>query len=212
MKSDIIHIDNKGVGFREALEHTAKAARFRALNERESLRLRLLTEEMLGMLKEITGEAEAEFWVESNGKRFELHLLAQPIVTGRMRDELLSVSSTGKNAAAAGVMGKLRDIFERAFDTTEFKDPSGCYMQGLLLTSASEGTDPMTYSVNASMVAWSMQKYKATVAAEKETDAEARQEWDELEKSIVANLADEVGISIRGREVEMVVYKDFGEK
>ena len=212
MKSGIIDVDNQGVGFQNALEHTAKAARFRELNDRDSLRLRLLTEEMLGMLKEITGQTEAKFWVESKGKQFELHLQARPIITGLMREELLSVSSTGKNAAAEGVMGKLRDIFERAFDATEGKDPSSCYMQGLLLTSASEGIDPMTYSANASMVAWSMQKYKATVAAEKETDAEAMQEWDELEKSIVANLADEVSISIRGREVEMVVYKDFGEE
>lgn len=212
MKTDIIDIDNQGVGFQDALEHTAKAARFRALNERDSLRLRLLTEEMLGMLKEITGEAEAKFWVESNGKRFELHLLAQPIVTGRMREELLSVSSTGKNAAAAGVMGKLRDIFERAFDATEVKDPSSYFTEGLLLTSSSDGLDPLTYSATASMVAWSMKKYKTSVAAEKEASAEAMQEWDELEKSIIANLADEVSISIRGREVEMVVYKDFGEE
>ena len=212
MKTDIIDIDNQGVGFQNALEHTAKAARFRELNDRDSLRLRLLTEEMLGMLKEITGQTEAKFWVESKGKQFELHLQARSIITGQMREELMSVSSTGKNAAAEGVMGKLRDIFERAFDATEVKDPASYYMQGLLLTAGSEGIDPMTYSATASMVAWSMQKYKTSVAAEKECSTEAMQEWDELEKSIIANLADEVSISIRGREVEMVVYKDFGEE
>lgn len=212
MKSDTIHIDNQGVGFQDALAHTAKAARFRALTDRESLRLRLLAEEMLGMLKEITGQTEAKFWVESEGKRFELHLLAHPTVTGRMREELLSVSSTGKNAAAIGVMGKIRDIFERAFDAPELSDSSSYYMQGLLLTSSAEGSDPMTYSVNASMVSWSMQKYKTTVAEQMESEPAAKEEWDELEKSIVANLADEVSIAIRGKEVEMVVYKAFGQK
>lgn len=212
MKSDIIQIDNQGIGFQDALEQTALSARFRALNDRESLRLRLLTEEMLGMLREITGETEARFWVESEGKQFELHLLARPIITGRMREELLSVSSTGRNAAAVGVMGKLRDIFERAYEVTDVGDVSDYYTRGLMLTSGPEGIDPMTFSVNASMVAWSMQKYKTTVAAEKETDEAAMQEWDELEKSIIANLADEVSISIRAREVEMVVYKSFGQK
>ena len=212
MKSDIIQIDNQGIGFQDALEQTALSARFRALNDRESLRLRLLTEEMLGMLREITGETEAKFWVESEGKQFELHLLARPIITGRMREELLSVSSTGRNAAAVGVMGKLRDIFERAYEVTDVRDVSDYYTRGLMLTSGPEGIDPMTFSVNASMVAWSMQKYKTTVAAEKETDEAAMQEWDELEKSIIANLADEVSISIRAREVEMVVFKSFGQK
>lgn len=212
MKSDIIQIDNQGIGFQDALEQTALTARFRGLDNRESLRLRLLTEEMLGMLREITGETEAKFWVESEGKQYELHLLARPIITGRMREELLSVSSTGRNAAAVGVMGKLRDIFERAYDVTDVRDLSDYYSRGLILTAAPEEIDPMTCSFNASVVAWSMQKYKTTVAAEKETDEAAMQEWDELEKSIIANLADEVSISIRGREVEMVVYKNFGRE
>ncbi len=212
MKSDIIYIDNQGTGFQDALENTALSARFRELDDRESLRLRLLTEEMLGMLREITGGTEAKFWVESEGKRFELHLLARPIITGRMREELLAVSSTGKNAAAVGVMGKLRDIFERSFDATEVGDPASYYTQGLMLASDPRGIDPLTYSAQESIIAWSMQKYRITVASEKENDIEAMQEWDELEKSIVANLADEVSISIRGREVEMVVYKDFEQK
>jgi len=212
MKSHMITVTNYGEGITAALEQTMASADYRGLSDKETLRLRLLAEEMLGMLREITGETEAKFWVESEKKQFELHLLAHPIVTGRMREELLSVSSTGKNAAATGVMGKLRDIFERAFDATEINDPSSYYLQGILLTSSSEEIDPMTYSANASMISWSLQKYKTTVAAEKENDTEAMQEWDELEKSIVANLADEVSISIRGREVEMVVYKDFGKK
>ena len=109
-------------------------------------------------------------------------------------------------------MGKLRDIFERAFDATEVEDPSDYYLQGLLLSSSAEGLDPMTCSANANMVTWSMKRFKSTVAGEKETNAEAREEWDELEKSIIANLSDEVSISLRGSEVEMTVYKDFGDK
>ena len=40
-------------------------------------------------------------------------------------------------------------------------------------------------------------------------DAGAREAWDELEKSIVANLADEVEIYIQGSHVELVIYKKF---
>ena len=50
MKSDIIHIDNRGVGFDAALAQTEKVAQFRELGEKETLRLRICAEEMLGYL------------------------------------------------------------------------------------------------------------------------------------------------------------------
>ena len=212
MKSDIIIVTNAGSGVKEAFDQAVSAAAYRELNKKETLRLRLLSEEMLGMLREIAGKTEARFWVESEGKEFQLHLLAYPQMTEPMRKELLSVSSSGKNDAAVGVMGKLRDIFERAFDSSEVGDQSGYYMQGLLLSASAEGIDPLVYSANANMVTWSMQKFKTTVENEKGSSEEAMQEWDELEKSIIANLADEVRIAIRGNKVEMTVYKDFSEK
>ena len=38
-------------------------------------------------------------------------------------------------------------------------------------------------------------------------DPNALEAWDELEKSVVANVADNVKVFIRGRFVEMVIYK-----
>ena len=35
----------------------------------------------------------------------------------------------------------------------------------------------------------------------------AQQDWDELEKSVVAHVADDVKVSIRGRSVEMTIIK-----
>ena len=216
MKTDKIAVTNEGQGMAEAVEQAAAAAAYRGLTGKEKVHLRLLAEEMLGMLRQIAGETEAVFWVESEEKRFQLHLVAHPVITGEMRRELLSVSSSGKNAAAVGVMGKLRDIIERAFDATNLGDPSdysSYYMQGLLLPSTPDTMDPMSFALNASLnaeiVNWSMQKYKTTVEKEKMEDAAAQEEWDELEKSIVANIADEVTVAIRGGEVEMTVYKYF---
>ena len=216
MKTDKITVTNAGQGMAEAVEQAAAAAAYRGLTGKEKVHLRLLAEEMLGMLRQIAGETEAVFWVESEEKRFQLHLVARPCLTGEMRRELLSVSSSGKNAAAVGVMGKLRDIIERAFDATNLGDPSdysSYYMQGLLLPSTPDTMDPMSFALNASLAAetvnWSMKKYRASVEIEMAEDAKAQEEWDELEKSIVANIADEVTVAIRGSEVEMTVYKNF---
>jgi hypothetical protein len=42
-----------------------------------------------------------------------------------------------------------------------------------------------------------------------ENMAGAAEAWDELEKSVVSNLADDVKVSINGRNVEMVILKQF---
>ena len=216
MKSDIIHVTNAGEGMDAALEQASASAAYRGLTEKNALHLRLLAEEMLGMFRQITGNAGADFWLDSEGNRFELHLSAWPIITEELRRNLLSVSSSGKNAAAVGVMGKLRDIFERAFASARLEAPSDYsryYLQGLLISPDPDTVNPMTLaldaSLNAEAINWSLNRYKAAVELKKTEVDETREEWDELEKSIVANIADEVSISIRNGNVEMIVYKTF---
>lgn len=209
MKTDVISLTNSGAGMDAALNEATAAAQYRGLNNKESLQVRLLAEEMLGMLREITGETKAQFWIESEGKEVQLHLTARPYMTGAMRKDLLSAATSGKNAAAVGVMGKLRDMIERVFEEPEELGQYGYYHQGMIFMSDADGLDHMTYSVSADVAMWSMNKYKDTVEAEKDTTEEAKEEWDELEKSIIANLADEVKVAIRGREVELIVYKKF---
>jgi len=215
MKSDVIRVMNSGEGMEAALRAASASAEYRGLPRKEAIRVRLLAEEMLGMLRQIAGETEADFWAESEGKSFELHLTARPLVTGKMRRELLAVSSSGKNAAAVGVMGKLRDVFEQAFAATDFSDPadySRFYLRGLVLSDAPE-MDTMGFAMNAALradtMSWSMQRLRESVEREKGDSPEAREEWDELEKSIVASIADEVKIAITGNAVEMTVYKKF---
>ena len=73
MKTDVIYIDNKGTGFDRAMEETKKAALYRGLDHKQTLHLQLIAEEMLSMAHSITGEMEASFWVESEGKTYELY-------------------------------------------------------------------------------------------------------------------------------------------
>ena len=203
MKSDVIKLTMAGDGIEDALRAASDSAAYRGLGKKEALHLRLLTEEMLGMLRQITGGAEANFWVTSEGRAFELHLAAYPLVTGKMRRELLDASTSGKNEAARGFMGKLRDIMDRALIADDVASPSDYYLRGLIMPA--NMSDPMAYAASANMVSWSMQHYKTAV----EQDSGAKEEWDELEKSIVANIADEVKIAITGNTVEMTVYKKF---
>ena len=74
MKSDVIIISNDGKGMEEALVQAEKVAQYKELNHKTTLHLRLLTEEMLCMMRSITGERTGRFWIEDQDKLFQLHL------------------------------------------------------------------------------------------------------------------------------------------
>lgn len=127
MKSDMIQIDNQGTGFDKAVAETERTARFQGLNHKESLRLQLCVEEMLSMARSITGEMLASFWLESVGKKFELHMTTKTVMDKEKRYLLLSSTSDKKNQAANSFLGRLRDAFESAMaadvDRTYFELP-----------------------------------------------------------------------------------------
>ena len=201
MKSDIIHVTNEGEGFDKALGQAEAVARFRDLDRRGALHLRLLTEEMMGMMRALTGEREADFWIEDDGGTVDLHLAVQTPMNAEMRKNLLAASTTGENSAAKGVTGKIRDLFE------QFLEPENSRIPSDLVTGmdyAYSGGDFGALSVAAAGI-WSMNRYMAAVK-EGRTPVE---DWDELEKSVVAKLADEVKIGIAGQDVEMVISKKF---
>ena len=114
MKTDIINIDNQGNGFREALAQSEKAAAFRDLSHKEALQLRLCTEEMLSLAHSVTGEMKADFWLESEGKQFTLHLSTKTVMDREKRNHLLASATSRKNEAANSFLGRLRDAFEAA--------------------------------------------------------------------------------------------------
>ena len=114
MKSDIIVIDSQGNGFRDAVNESRKAAEYRGLNRQDSLHLEMITEEMLSMARSVTGEMEASFWIENEGRQFTLCLMTKTVMNSEKRYQLISSSSSRKNEAAKSFLGKLRDTFEQA--------------------------------------------------------------------------------------------------
>lgn len=205
MKTDVIIVKSGGEGIETALAEVENVAGYKKLSGKETLQLRLIAEETMGMLRAITGEVEAKFWMEASGSSFELHLLTLTMMDAEKRKELLSASTSGENSAAKGFMGKLRDIIECALDPSRDAYPD-FYTGGMLAEDIGAFDDPMSLPMRSAMESWSLSKYRTYV---EETETSEGSDWDELEKSIVAKIADEVKIFIRGGEVEMVIYKKF---
>ena len=113
------------------------------------------------------------------------------------RDSLLAASSTGKNESAKGLMGRLRDFFDRGADEDVAAAHSSLLMPGVMEQSSLPTLD----------WEWSMTRYQTALNTRKNSDSAAREAWDELEKSVVAHVADDVRVAIRGRQVEMIIVK-----
>ena len=197
MKTDVIMVSSKGKRMEAALEQVEKAAAYKGLSAKNTLQLRLLTEEMLGMMRTLTGETEGKFWMEDKDGEYQLHLQVEARLTSERREQLLSVSSSGKNESARGLMGRLRDFFDWGSDgdLSEWSSP-------LLVPEALE------YSSSPALdLEWSMMRYESALSARIDMDDAAKEAWDELEKSVVKNVADDVRVSIRNGVIEMIILK-----
>ncbi len=200
MKTDVIAVSDSEATLQSALLQTEKMAAYEDLSAKGALQLRLLTEEMMQMVNSIAGSMEGEFWIENEGNAYQLHLVANMRLTSGKRAALLSASTSGKNASARGLMGRLRDLFDRGADEDVARYSSTMLNQGLAEMGPSA---PMDWE-------WSMIQYQRSLSVSVENQEEgAREAWDELEKSVVAHAADEVKVSLKGNRVEMIIYKQL---
>ena len=198
MKSDVMIVSSRGDQIDKALNQVEKVTAYKGLTGKNALHLRLLTEEMMGMMRSITGETEGKFWIEDEDGVYQLHLRVETRMDSDKRDRLLSASSTGKNESAKGLMGRLRDFFDRGAD-----EDISSFTSPLLYSDAYEHSSTPTLDWE-----WSMTRYEEELFNRvRNNDSAAREAWDELEKSVVAKVADDVKVSIRGRSVEMIIVK-----
>ena len=194
-----INVSSLGAGMDNALHVTEQLAEYKGLNRRSALHLRLLAEELFGMLRSIAGDVEAGYWVVVHDTLYELHMRTFLQMTMEIRERLLSVSTSGTNAAAKGFMNRLLDrIYVKLL--LDADDPG----------SGENAREDMPQTEIPDE--WTMSSYKSDIDSQRAEDAEAAEKWDELEASIVARLADEVRVSMHGGSVEIIIYKSFSEK
>ena len=198
MKSNVCII-GKGTGDLDAiLRESEKVAEYNDLTHKQSLQLRLLCEEIDGMLPNMIGDYEGKFWIEFVDGVCKVCISLQiPEFNAGKKDELIGVAKSRKNAAAVGIVGKIRNSIENFFlseDTRAALDASAETFY--LATGYSEGVD---YSY-----LWSLEQYRNSVKQEAQGE-----KWDELEKSVIASVADDVIVGVKGKQADIIVVKKF---
>ncbi len=150
--------------------------------------LRLLAEEMYGMLEGLLNVTELKFdcSVSVDGI-FELRLSAAANVTYSAKEQLVEAATSKKNSAEKGIWGKIRGVFEEALCNPEIivlNRPGGS-MGGEFIQL------------------WTMDDYIVTEERKKVAS------WDGLERSILVNAADDVSVGVRYNKVELIIKKRF---
>ena len=209
MKSNICKLNEDLNCLKAVLAEVEKVTTYNGLEDKKALRLRLLAEELCGMLPGLTKNFSGEFWAENEGETYELHVeLKADDMCIDLRDELISVSKSGKNAAAKGIMGKIRAVAESmllvaADPTLQIPLSAGEYYDYHGFNMGFGYIDPTIAYETGYVYSWSLFNYKTAVE-------EKEDEYAELERSIVAKLADDIIVGVRGKNVEIVVKKSFG--
>ncbi len=210
MQTDKIRILEGTSDYEAALDEVMRLAEFMKLDDKQTMRLRLLAEETLGMVSAIAGDYDAEFWVEgSKDNECKIHLLATTEMNYDKKQEFIDVSTSKKNSANTGFMGKVREIFENAlYSIDEVGMLQAEYGGGSLMYGTMGMYD--FESTGADLIyTWSLQRYRDSIDEQKDSDEVAMEAWDELEKSIVASIADDVSVSVRGNSAELIIDKKF---
>lgn len=205
MNSEICPLNNELISLNIILKEVESFTQKCGINKKDALKIRLLAEELKGMLPGLVENFEGFFWMENKDNVFELHVeLEVNKMSLEVKDKLLEISTSGKNELAKGIMGKIRSVAETMLlviseTGNSISSPSyrTSYMNlGLIYI------DPTLVVENSYLYAWSLNNYKDNVYKEEIKDAS-----DELEYSIVANLADDILVGVKGKSVDITIKK-----
>ena len=198
MKSNVCRINKGTKDLATILKESEKVSVYNELSHKHALQLRLICEEIDGMLPKIIDDFDGNFWIEvENGVCKVVASIEFAEFSIEKKEELISVARNNKNASAVGISGKIRSLLEdmllndKNIPTYSISSEAMCMATGF-------GED-----INYPYL-WTLENYKNDVKEKQESE-----KWDELEKSVIASLADDVVVGVKGKHADIIVIKKF---
>ena len=196
MRTDVVALSNKKEeSFVAMMEVAEKVVAYYELPVKKAMQLRLLCEELANMLPELLYFAEGSFYIDGENKNIELHVNLKAINRTDMNKDRIIAASADKKNSAKGIINRLTNVISSFFEGQETADEMGLHDPAFLNMNAMD-TYPGGY--------WSLGTYMDSY-----DESEAEEPWDELEKSIIIGIADDVKVGIVDKKVEIVVKKNF---
>lgn len=207
MKSDVIEIHSDLSGKEEAFKAADGFIAYNRFEGKNAMHIRLLTEELVSMVHGIMDKFTGSLWFESentdDGVLCSICLSAKRGVDPKEEEHFLSVSSSGKNENARGVLGKIRE----AFRVSAQHSANSVYMNEYVALNSWYGMGADRFDIENDMLAeqyWSLANYRNRLSRDSD---DTKEEWDELEKSIIAKLSDDVKVWLRADSTDVVIER-----
>ncbi len=176
------------------------------VSQKDAMHLKLLVEEVAGMLRTLTLDYEAMFWFEKYKHECCLKVSGKTEMDIMKKKDLIDISSSKKNSAAKGIMGKIGDVIENGLLNYEEVSRLSQMYGGACVDYGSMGIYGGSPDSMVPGVMWSLRDYREALGGVEGEDA--REAWDELERSIVASLSGDVLVSVKKDRMDLtVVYK-----
>ena len=198
MKSNTCQIKNGTKGLAAILNESEKVAEYNGLTHKQNLQLRLLCEEIDGMLPNIVEKYEGTLWIEFEDGICKINVsIESSEFDSDKKEELIGISKNKKNAVTVGIVGKIRNAIKNFFLNHD---------TALAFATASENfyfAPEYSMGVDCTYL-WSLEQYRNSVKKEEQAEA-----WDELEKSVIASVADDVIVGVKGNQANITIVKKF---
>ena len=204
MKSNVCKIENGIKDLDLILRESEKVAVYNGLTHKQTLQLRLICEEIDGMLPNIIEDFSGDFWIDFEDGVCKVNVSIQfDEFNAEKKEGLVAIAKNKKNAAAVGIVGKIRSALENVFLVNDSLGGGDMSLESRYFIT--EYYDSMEhYSGMDYACLWSLEQYRSTVKEEEKTEA-----WDELEKSVIASVADDVIVGVKGKRADIIVVKKF---
>lgn len=195
MKSNVCEVKGKNEDLEIVLKEVEKAAGYNGLERKKILQLQLLSEELIGIQKGILGFVKGEFYMENTGDDYRLCLHAEVHTDILTQERFVEMATNHKNEAVKGIVGKIKYVVNYLLSGDVSNVPN--YNLFYESMNASANMIPSAYDM-----VWSFGTYRDGVS-------EGTEEWDEMEHSIVANIADDLIVGVTADTIDLIAVKKF---
>ena len=193
IRTDKLWVNGEVLRIDEVVEMLKVFAAKMGIRGRDYQHMGLLTEETLGMAGQLLKDFEGEIWLEGTPAGYDILLEA---------DALPDSGTAAPAANPEGFMAKIAEMLNCSYmfeNAQEMPEDLAGMLPDYMSYGVKEGKQSPVWAGS-----WSLSAYRYNLERRRsEKDSEIA--LDELEKSIVAQLAEEVTIGIHGRRIRMVI-------
>ncbi|SER86751.1 hypothetical protein SAMN04487884_112130 [Butyrivibrio fibrisolvens] len=195
MKTDIIKLSSDISSWEDALDETEKCGRYNNLGDTQVLKLRLLGEELMNLMKSIVGEFDGSYWIETKNNKFEVHVTADTQVSFLQRESLLDASKTSEEEQ------KKKGFFKTIINVwKDYVETQSVILNDPIMQQRIEIMGLGIDSGELALKSWSLNRYVETLPDDQK---------DDLEQFIVKSLADDILVSAKKDHASLIAVRTF---